>query len=400
MHYLYKNTVRVLPLAMVDDLIGISKCGLDSIELNTFMNIQIELKKLKFHVPDKDGKTKCHKMHIGARDNICSTLTVHNTLMSNVTEDTYLGDIISSDGRNTKNVTSRISKGIGIITQINHLLEMVSLGHHYMEIALLFREALFLNGILTNCEIWYGFSSSEVKEFENLDLNLLRKILQVPISTPQEAFYLELGIIPVGIIIKARRINYLHYLVTRSESEMLHKSFLKQWFEPCRGDWTEKVKEDLAEFDIPCDWEFIKSKSRDSFKRLVKRKAHECALKTLTEKQQKHSKMEKLVYTEIKAQKYLTLENIRVEQVRNIFRYRVRMAPYEENFKGDREHVICPLCGNHWDSQSMSFQCKYLKEKVEIGCDMTDIYTDDITLDTARTITDMLRARKEKLEKE
>ena len=76
------------------------------------------------------------------------------------------------------------------------------------------------------------------------------------------------------------------------------------------------------------------------------------------------------------------------------------MAPYEENFKGDREHVICPLCGNHWDSQSMSFQCKYLKEKVEIGCDMTDIYTDDITLDTARTITDMLRARKEKLEKE
>jgi hypothetical protein len=28
--------VRVLPLAMVDDLIGISKCGLDSIELNTF----------------------------------------------------------------------------------------------------------------------------------------------------------------------------------------------------------------------------------------------------------------------------------------------------------------------------------------------------------------------------
>ena len=76
---------------------------------------------------------------IGARDNICSTLTVHNTLMSNVTKDTYLGDIISSDGRNTKNVTSRISKGIGIITQINHLLEMVSLGHHYMEIALLFR---------------------------------------------------------------------------------------------------------------------------------------------------------------------------------------------------------------------------------------------------------------------
>ena len=45
LHYLYKNTVRVLPLAMVDDLLGISPCGIDSLELNTFMNSQIELKK-------------------------------------------------------------------------------------------------------------------------------------------------------------------------------------------------------------------------------------------------------------------------------------------------------------------------------------------------------------------
>ena len=65
LHYLYRKTVRVLPLAMVDDLNAISKCGIESVELNAFINTQIELKKLKFHVPDKDGKTKCHKMHIG-----------------------------------------------------------------------------------------------------------------------------------------------------------------------------------------------------------------------------------------------------------------------------------------------------------------------------------------------
>ena len=202
LHYLYKDTVRVLPLAMVDDLIGISKCGLDSIELNTFINTQIELKKLRFHVPDKDGKSKCHKMHIGNKQEWCSVLEVHGTVMTNVTEETYLGDIMSSDGKNSKNIAKRISKGLGIITQIIHLLEMVSLGEHFIEIALLFREALFLNGILTNCEIWYGLTESEVKEFEDLDIQLLKKILQVPVSTPQEGFFLELGIIPIGVIIK------------------------------------------------------------------------------------------------------------------------------------------------------------------------------------------------------
>ena len=98
--YLYKNTVRVLPLAMVDDINAISKCGINSIALNTYINTQVELKKLRFHIPDKAGKSKCHKMHIGDSEATCPTLKVHGTNMENVKEDTYLGDLISSDGKN------------------------------------------------------------------------------------------------------------------------------------------------------------------------------------------------------------------------------------------------------------------------------------------------------------
>ena len=225
------------------------------------------MKKLRFHVPDKDGKSKCHKLHIGANHGTCPTLKVHNTIMENVTEDTYLGDIISSDGKNTKNVADRISKGIGKITQIEQLLEMTSLGEHFMEIAILFRETMFINGILTNAEIWYSFSESEVKEFESLDRLLLRKILQVPVSTPQESFYLELGILPIGVIVKAHRINYHHYLLTRDPHEMLYKFFITPWYQPCRGDWTEEVQQNLKEFDIPCDFEDITTKSAEAFKK-------------------------------------------------------------------------------------------------------------------------------------
>ena len=117
--------------------------------------------------------------------------------MESVTEDTYLGDIISSDGKNTKNIAKRISKGIGIITEILSLLDMVSLGEHFVEIAVLFRESIFVNGILTNSEIWYDLKKTEVKELEDLDLQLLRGVFQVPFSTPQEAFHLELGILPI-----------------------------------------------------------------------------------------------------------------------------------------------------------------------------------------------------------
>ena len=39
--YTYKKTAKILPLAFVDDLNGISKCGMDSTAVNTYLSTQI-----------------------------------------------------------------------------------------------------------------------------------------------------------------------------------------------------------------------------------------------------------------------------------------------------------------------------------------------------------------------
>ena len=228
---------------MVDDLMAVSKCGLQSISLNTFLTTQIEMKKLKFHIPDKDGKSKCHKIHVGKDSKFCPQLKVHGTIMETVQEDTYLGDVISGDGKNTKNISKRIAKGLGIISSITNLLDKISLGSFYFEMAILLRESMFLNGILTNAEIWHNVQKKEIEELEELDRSLLRKILHVPITTPKESLYLEMGILPIGTVIKARRIMYLYYLVNLDKTEMLYKFFITQWNNPIRGDWVELVKE-------------------------------------------------------------------------------------------------------------------------------------------------------------
>ena len=103
------------------------------------------MKKLKFHVPDANGKSKCHKKHIGRKHGVCPTLKVHGTIMQEVEEETYLGDIISSDGRNSKNIKDRISKGVGIITQILNFLERISFGPYLFEIAVMLRESMLVN---------------------------------------------------------------------------------------------------------------------------------------------------------------------------------------------------------------------------------------------------------------
>ena len=80
------------------------------------------MKKLRFHVPDSEGKSKCNKLHIGKTKMECEGLKVHGCLMKEVKKDTYLGDIISSDGKNTLNIESRISKVLGIVSQIMDVL--------------------------------------------------------------------------------------------------------------------------------------------------------------------------------------------------------------------------------------------------------------------------------------
>ena len=50
---------------MVDDLLAVRTCGFEAIETNVTINTMIEIKKLQFHIPEKDKKSNCHFMHVG-----------------------------------------------------------------------------------------------------------------------------------------------------------------------------------------------------------------------------------------------------------------------------------------------------------------------------------------------
>ena len=104
---------------------------------------------------------------------------------------------------------------------------------------------------------------------------MLRKALRCPISTPIEAYYLELGIMSINCIVKKRRINYLHYLLKTDKCSMLHKFFEAMCENPSKDDWIELVLKDLSDFGIEDDLQAIELKSKTAFKEIVKTKAKE-----------------------------------------------------------------------------------------------------------------------------
>ena len=57
--------------------------------------------------------------------------------------DKYLGDVISKDGRNMKNIKARVGKGTGIVSKIMTYLQGIPFGQHHFEVAVLLRNSLF-----------------------------------------------------------------------------------------------------------------------------------------------------------------------------------------------------------------------------------------------------------------
>ena len=351
--YSYKGEVEVPALAMVDDLLIVTECGYRESMANSYINMKSNMKKLQF------GTEKCHKMHVVKKriPEVCPDLfvdgwkmvevsevetgdnleeEVHTGLnkMEEVLEEKYLGDIISQDGRNMKNILSRVNKGIGITNQIMAILEEIFFGPYYFEVVVTLRSSLFLSSLLSNSEAWYNLTSEEINKLEQADEILLRRILECPFSTPKEMLYLELNCIPIRFIIMSRRLNFLSSILRDDENSLISKFLQAQMRSPNRNDWGQTVASDLAILGIE-----IPISSAETFKTIVTKKIQEAALKYLNVEKSSHSKVLHIPHKKMQMQDYLAPNTINIDEAKLIFQIRCRMLEVRTNYSGTMQHL-------------------------------------------------------------
>ena len=62
----------------------------------------------------------------------------------------YLGDVISKDGKNIKNIQARVSKGTGIVRNILTMLDGIPFGKYHFEAGVILRNSLLASSMLFN----------------------------------------------------------------------------------------------------------------------------------------------------------------------------------------------------------------------------------------------------------
>ena len=156
--------------------------------------------------------------------------------MSSESVQKYLGQHISSDFTNTKNIEMLRNKGIGIQKKLVQIMTAISAGKHYFEMAEILRNSLLISSILSSSETWYGVTLVKIVKLEQIDEMLWLNILECSSSTPRDLIYMELGILRIREIIKNRRFMFLHHILKQKENSLLFRFFLAQVKNPTHRD--------------------------------------------------------------------------------------------------------------------------------------------------------------------
>ena len=388
-NYSYKGEVDIPPLGMVDDLICVTECGPSSSMMNGYINCKTNSKKLMF------GVQKCTKLHVGSKklQFKCQDLFVDNWTEVAVEENTepvkfkdifegenkieekesekYLGDVLSVDGKNIRNIKTRVNKGTGVVNKIITVLEGIPFGKQYFKIGMILRDSLLVSSMLFNSEAWYNVTNKELELLESTDLSLLRQLLKAPKGTPKEMFYLELGIIPFRDIMIGRRLNFLHTILNEDPKSLIHRFFQAQCKQKTKKDWVTMVENDLEYLELNhlC-FETIRNMKKLTFRNLVKKKIEDKTLKKLENLKKNHSKVKHLEHNAMVMQKYLQPNSVKMSKAdaQLIFKLRCQVTQAKFNLKGKYDKLECRACKIEEETQKHIVECKVLskeKEKVE-----------------------------------
>ena len=382
--YLYKNKVVIPPLAMQDDTLGISECGVKTTKMNQFLNTQTNLMNLQF------GNDKCVQMHIGKKHhvNVCSGISVESwkenvieneegkkviqdvhmgkELMKNVSEKKYLGDIVSCDGRNTKNIVERTNRANGNIDKIISTLTERPFGRHYFKAYKLMREGMLIGGLLTNSESWINIINKDIDCLEKPDTILQRKVVS-SMGNPCKAFMmLELGIIPVRYILIQKRMQFLHYILGESTDAMLRKVFEAQKQESKKGDFVALTNKDKVALGISLSDQEIQQMSKWKWKKIVKENTKIAALRYLNNENSKRNKTKDIVFRDLKMCEYLK-QNQRTSLSKFIFCIRSKSLDIKEWQSWKYEDEWCVMCLQYPETMDHFSVCKEYGDVLELS---------------------------------
>ena len=145
-----------------------------------------------------------------------------------------------------------------------------------------------------------------------------------------------------------------------------------------KNDWAETVQNDKVEINLNLSDELIVKMKKKKFKKFLKCKIKETAMKYLNKIKNSHSKVENINYENLQVQPYLVDTKFTTNEKQLLFRLRTRMTNVKLNFRSSYQDLSCNLCAsNSLQSDIHLLECETLIDKCsQLRNDIASEYED------------------------
>ena len=362
MGYQLSQELLIVVLLWVDDVMTCAIGDHEQIAILEKVNEFAKKHRLQW------GQAKCNVMRVGVHDKPREekTWNLGSMPIKETTTYKYLGDVISSDGKNTKNIESRKTKTYATTININSIASTEVLRRIETSVLIELHDKITIPGLLANAESW-SLSKTEYTEIDKIEYQALRNLFDLPLHIPIPALIFSFGTLYTHLRIEKRRLNYLHRILNRPDSHWT-KQTLQILIEENIG-WAKTVKQTLQNLDLPTDLSVIKNKRPNEWKNLVdakieaknKKKLLEECHKVVEGKRIEKTKTKHIIekitneqYTRTPSPELLSLNK---QETKTIMISRFRMLECGTNYKGSM-NSICQTCRKKDDEDHRLNHCK------------------------------------------
>ena len=188
-------------------------------------------------------------------------------------------------------------------------------------------------------------------------MQAFRRYLRTPVSTPKSAFYLDLGLLPLGAAVDAIQFRYLWKIL--NSNTRVHEILRNQIQLDTPGSWINQLKRKLNQYGLTTNLTIIQRYSKPRWKKMVARRIQAVSDQKTMSDASSSSKLNQLLGQkhEAKMEEYLT--RLSRKRASAIFRLRCKTTRAVDNMSRSTALPICHLCSEDLASDVHIFSaCK------------------------------------------
>ena len=228
------------------------------------------------------GVDKCKVMQVGRGKNVVKDWQLGDKTIESASEYKYLGDVITRNGTNKRNLEEREKKVNQAVRGIKSCAQHEIMEKVQNQVTLRLHETVVIPALLTNAESW-TLTKSDEKLCERVEIGALKSVLGLPKTFPSPALIYATGTLYTTLRIDKKQLLYLQKILGRDDQHWT-KHMLMVLNELGTG-WSKHINLKLIEYGLEQEFQAIKDKSKGQWRSEVtkaieakqkERLEHEC----------------------------------------------------------------------------------------------------------------------------